>query len=138
MVTSSPSLRFGPFILDQSTSSCGAGVSASLLAPRPLPSFGTWTAVPAGVAKEELLESAWPGVYVSGAALKVCIREIRKVLPTLGGSELVGREVELARIRAALARASAGDRQVLFITGKTEDRKDRTHRRLPRGGDQHR
>src|SRR6266850_423194 len=32
------------------------------------------------VTKEELLNAAWPGIYVSDAALKVCIRRIRQVL----------------------------------------------------------
>jgi DNA-binding winged helix-turn-helix (wHTH) protein len=32
------------------------------------------------VSKAQLLEAVWPGVYVSDAALKVCIREIRRAL----------------------------------------------------------
>src|SRR5712691_1671362 len=32
------------------------------------------------VTKEELLDAAWPGIYVSDAALKVCIRRIRQAL----------------------------------------------------------
>src|SRR5262245_17666020 len=32
------------------------------------------------VTKEELLNVAWPGIYVSDAALKVCIRRIRQAL----------------------------------------------------------
>src|SRR5712692_3335834 len=32
------------------------------------------------VTKEELLNAAWPGIYVSDAALKVCIRRIRQAL----------------------------------------------------------
>jgi predicted ATPase/DNA-binding winged helix-turn-helix (wHTH) protein len=32
------------------------------------------------VTKEELLDAAWPGVYVSDAALKVCIRRLRQIL----------------------------------------------------------
>jgi DNA-binding winged helix-turn-helix (wHTH) protein len=32
------------------------------------------------VSKEELLNAIWPEVYVSDAVLKVCVREIRKVL----------------------------------------------------------
>src|SRR4029453_18334436 len=30
--------------------------------------------------KQELLDAAWPDVFVGDAALKVCIREIRKAL----------------------------------------------------------
>ena len=32
------------------------------------------------VTKEELLNAAWPDIYVSDAALKVCIRRIRQAL----------------------------------------------------------
>ena len=32
------------------------------------------------VTKEEFLDVVWPGVFVGDAALKVCIREIRKAL----------------------------------------------------------
>ena len=32
------------------------------------------------VTKNELFEAVWPGVFVGDAALKVCIREIRKAL----------------------------------------------------------
>ena len=32
------------------------------------------------VTKEELLNAAWPEVYVSDAALKVCIRRLRQTL----------------------------------------------------------
>src|SRR3990170_5870755 len=32
------------------------------------------------VTKQELLDAAWPDVFVGDAALKVCIREIRKAL----------------------------------------------------------
>src|SRR4029450_6932458 len=32
------------------------------------------------VTKEELLNAAWPGIYVGDAALKVCIRRIRQAL----------------------------------------------------------
>ena len=35
------------------------------------------------VTKEELLDAAWPGVYVSDAALKVCIRRLRQALGDL-------------------------------------------------------
>src|SRR5512145_2016388 len=32
------------------------------------------------VTKEEFLEAVWPGVFVGDAALKVCVREIRRAL----------------------------------------------------------
>src|SRR5258706_7055048 len=35
------------------------------------------------VTKEDLLDAAWPGVYVSDAALKVCIRRLRQALHDL-------------------------------------------------------
>src|SRR5690349_7799528 len=35
------------------------------------------------VVKEELLNAAWPGVYVGDAALKVCIRRLRQALGDL-------------------------------------------------------
>lgn len=35
------------------------------------------------VTKEDLLDAAWPGVYVSDAALKVCIRRLRQALGDL-------------------------------------------------------
>src|SRR5262245_53985051 len=35
------------------------------------------------ITKEELLDAAWPGIYVSDAALKVCIRRLRQALGDL-------------------------------------------------------
>src|SRR5262245_11818611 len=35
------------------------------------------------VTKEDLLNAAWPGIYVSDAALKVCIRRLRQALGDL-------------------------------------------------------
>src|SRR5262245_61348991 len=43
------------------------------------------------VTKEELLNAAWPEVYVGDAALKVCIRRLRQ---TLGDEPQVSRFIE--------------------------------------------
>jgi DNA-binding winged helix-turn-helix (wHTH) protein len=100
------------------------------------------------VTKHELFAAIWPETTVSDAALVSCIQEIRKALrddarrpryietlhrrgyrfvsepapsavpPQPDPTILVGREEELAQLHAALARARAGQRQIVFVTGE--------------------
>lgn len=97
------------------------------------------------VTKEELLDRLWPGTHVSATVVKVCVREIRKVLrddaeqpqmiETVGTSgyrfiatlerrvrhaqvPLIAREREMARLQQAVARAMSGTRQLVFVTGE--------------------
>ncbi|MBI4518551.1 MAG: AAA family ATPase [Deltaproteobacteria bacterium] len=100
------------------------------------------------LSKAELLSALWPGVHVADAALKVCVREIRRALAddagaprfieTVGrvgyrfvgetardearaqaaGDAFVGRTAELERLGSALRRALHGRRQFVFVTGE--------------------
>lgn len=76
-----PDLRFGPFVLDSANELVLRGRQRVALTPKAF-ALLRHLVNSAGrrVAKEELLEAIWPGVYVSDAALKVCISEIRKAL----------------------------------------------------------
>ncbi len=81
MVTPPPSLRFGPFVLDPVNELVLRGRQRVPLTPKAFAVLRHLvTSSGRRVAKEELLEAVWPGVYVSDAALKVCISEIRKAL----------------------------------------------------------
>lgn len=100
------------------------------------------------ITKQELIQAAWPGTYVTEAALKVCVREIRQALgddrnqPRFIETELgrgyrfigkigrkatgapgslvptVGRKTELARLAAWLRKALSGQRQIVWIAGE--------------------
>src|SRR6266508_4306668 len=100
------------------------------------------------VTKDELFAAVWPDTTISDAALVTCIQEIRKALrddarrpryietlhrrgyrfiatpavspapPEAGDAILVDREEELAQLQDALARARAGQRQIVFVTGE--------------------
>jgi DNA-binding winged helix-turn-helix (wHTH) protein/tetratricopeptide (TPR) repeat protein len=104
------------------------------------------------VTKEELLNTVWAGVHVSGAVLKSCILDIRRALDDpvrsprfietvhrrgyrfvaaltrvegtagdrsgAGRLPIVGRERELADLRACLERALDGESQIVVVTGE--------------------
>lgn len=100
------------------------------------------------VGKDELLASVWAGTAVSDYVLTTCVSELRAALGDTGKSSrylttvhrtgyrlaidgadtgataddarpaIVGRESELAHLRAALARSEAGRRQIVFVTGE--------------------
>jgi pimeloyl-ACP methyl ester carboxylesterase len=76
-----PSLRFGTFRLDRAQ---GRLWRASEVVPLTPKAFAVldYLVGEAGrlVTKSELLDVCWPGVHVGDAALKVCIREIRRAL----------------------------------------------------------
>jgi pimeloyl-ACP methyl ester carboxylesterase len=74
-------LQFGPFRLDPSGGGLFRGRDAVPLPPKALLVLYA-LARRAGrlVSKQELLEIAWPGVFVGDAVLKVTIAEIRKAL----------------------------------------------------------
>lgn len=95
------------------------------------------------VTKEELFRACWPGTSVSHTVLRVCITEIRAALgddarspgfvatvgrrgyrfaadpdaPTPAG-RLAGRDGDLRALRALLANAREGRRQLVFVIGE--------------------
>jgi pimeloyl-ACP methyl ester carboxylesterase/DNA-binding winged helix-turn-helix (wHTH) protein len=76
-----PTLVFGPFRLEVQNATLERGGMPVALTPK---AFNVLhhLARHAGrlVTKEEFLDVVWPGVFVGDAALKVCVREIRKAL----------------------------------------------------------
>src|ERR1700704_3223287 len=67
--------------LDSANQILWRGQQAIPLTPKAFTVFHYLMARPGQlVTKEELLNAAWPGIYVSDAALKVCIRRIRQAL----------------------------------------------------------
>jgi DNA-binding winged helix-turn-helix (wHTH) protein/class 3 adenylate cyclase len=73
--------EFGPFLLDPMNEQVRRGGQPVALTPRAF-SVLSYLAAHANrlVTKNELLDHVWAGVFVGDAALKVCIREIRKAL----------------------------------------------------------
>ena len=76
-----PTLVFGPFRLDVGNATLERAGTPVALTPKAF-SVLHHLARHAGrlVTKDEFLDVVWPGVFVGDAALKVCIREIRKAL----------------------------------------------------------
>jgi DNA-binding winged helix-turn-helix (wHTH) protein len=135
-------VSFGPFRLDPHTESVWRNADEIRLRPKTFAVLRYLADHPRRlVTKEELLEAVWPEVVVGDAALTVCIGEIRKVLgddaqtprfvetihrrgyrfigPLASvAAVLAGREAELGRLNAWLARALNGERQVVFVTGE--------------------
>ena len=76
-----PTLVFGPFRLDVQNATLERDGMPVSLTPKAF-SVLHHLARHAGrlVTKEEFLDVVWPGVFVGDAALKVCIREIRKAI----------------------------------------------------------
>jgi pimeloyl-ACP methyl ester carboxylesterase/DNA-binding winged helix-turn-helix (wHTH) protein len=76
-----PTLVFGPFRLDVQNATLERAGMPVALTPKAF-SVLHHLARHAGrlVTKEEFLDVVWPGVFVGDAALKVCIREIRKAI----------------------------------------------------------
>jgi pimeloyl-ACP methyl ester carboxylesterase/DNA-binding winged helix-turn-helix (wHTH) protein len=77
----STQLAFGPFRLEPGNARLWRGDRPVALQPKALTVLH-FLAERAGrlVTKDELLDAGWPGVFVGDAALKVCIREIRRAL----------------------------------------------------------
>lgn len=77
----SPQLAFGPFRLEPDNARLWRGERPVPLQPKALTVL-QFLAERAGrlVTKDELLDAGWPGVFVGDAALKVCIREVRRAL----------------------------------------------------------
>ena len=80
-MTDSPTLIFGTFRLDVQNATLERDGRPVALTPKAF-SVLHHLARHAGrlVTKEEFLDVVWPGVFVGDAALKVCIREIRKAI----------------------------------------------------------
>ncbi len=78
---SSSALSFGPFRLEPAESRLWRDRDIVPLQPKALTILAHLAERPGHLAtKDELLAAGWPGVFVSEAALKVCIREIRRAL----------------------------------------------------------
>ena len=138
-------MAFGPFTLDEDTQQlCRGGCERPLRAK----SFAVLREVVRRrgrlVTKEDLFRACWPNTAVSQTVLRVCISEIRAVLAEdiTGSTSIesvgrrgyrlvaqaatldqpahppIGRERELGALRRALARADAGLRQIVFVTGE--------------------
>ena len=80
-MTDSPTLVFGTYRLDVQNATLERGGRPVALTPKAF-SVLHHLARHAGrlVTKEEFLDVVWPGVFVGDAALKVCVREIRKAI----------------------------------------------------------
>lgn len=77
----SSALLFGPFRLAPAESRLWRDGQIVALQPKALTILQYLAERPSHLAtKDELLAAGWPGVFVSEAALKVCVREIRRVL----------------------------------------------------------
>src|SRR5215510_5129584 len=73
-----------PFRLDSTNQILWHGAQAIPLTPKAFSVLRYLLAHPGQLlTKEELLNAAWPGIYVSDAALKVCIRRLRQALGDL-------------------------------------------------------
>ena len=88
---------FGPFLLDPINEQVRRGGQLVGLTPRAF-SVLSYLVAHANrlVTKNELLDHVWAGVFVGDAALKVCIREIRKAL---GDDPRAPRYIETAHRR---------------------------------------
>lgn len=74
-------LLFGEFRLDRANASLVRDTTSIALTPKAF-SVLEYLAQHAGrlVTKDEFMNQIWPGVFVGDAALKVCVREIRRAL----------------------------------------------------------
>ena len=138
-------ISFGPFHLDEDDARLWLGEAELRLRPK---SFAVLSRLVRRsgrlVTREELFRSCWPGTAVSQTVLRTCIMEIRAALAVAGAEAptienvgrrgyrlsvvgeaggvsprtLVGREGELVVLQRALARADAGLRQVVFVSGE--------------------
>jgi DNA-binding winged helix-turn-helix (wHTH) protein/pimeloyl-ACP methyl ester carboxylesterase len=95
--TSPGQLVFGDFCLDMGRATLLQGASPVSLTPKAF-SVLEYLAHHSGrlVTKDEFMDRLWPGVFVGDAALKVCVREIRRAL---GDDSQQPRYVETAHRR---------------------------------------
>ncbi len=76
-----PAVVFSPFRLEIADATLWRGSQALPLTPKAFSVLQCLVQRPGRlVTKEELYDAVWPGVFVGYAALKVCIREIRRAL----------------------------------------------------------
>ena len=111
-----PDLLFPPFRLDRGEGRLYRDGESVRLRPKSY-ALLTYLSERAGelVTKERLLESLWPGTYVSESVLKVCIRELRQAL---GDAHARPRFIETAHRRGYrfVARVTPIDR-TRFLPG---------------------
>ena len=111
-----PDLLFPPFRLDRGEGRLYGDGQSVRLRPKSY-ALLTYLSERAGelVTKERLLESLWPGTYVSESVLKVCIRELRQAL---GDAHARPRFIETAHRRGYrfVARVTPIDR-TRFLPG---------------------
>lgn len=98
-VHGSTQLLFGPFRLEPQNARLWRGDRPVPLQPKALTVL-RYLAERAGdlATKDDLLDAGWPGVFVGDAALKVCIREIRRALGDDADKPLVRRDGPSTRI----------------------------------------
>ena len=76
----SPPSSFGPFRLEIADATLWHGSQSLPLTPKAFSVLQCLVQRPGRlVTKDELYNAVWPGVFVGDAALKVCVREIRRV-----------------------------------------------------------
>src|SRR6476659_9909766 len=76
-----PRMTFGPFVLDGPNARLVRDGRSLAITPKSFDVLRYLAARPQRlVTKKELLATLWPDVIVSDASVKVCIREMRKVL----------------------------------------------------------
>jgi pimeloyl-ACP methyl ester carboxylesterase/DNA-binding winged helix-turn-helix (wHTH) protein/class 3 adenylate cyclase len=74
-------IAFGPFRLEIADATLWKGQQSLPLTPKAFSVLQCLTQRPGRlVTKDELFNAVWPGVFVGDAALKVCVREIRRTL----------------------------------------------------------
>jgi DNA-binding winged helix-turn-helix (wHTH) protein len=139
-------LSFPPFRLDSAQERLWKGEKTVVLRRKPFAILRYLVSRPKQlVTHEELLQQVWRGAVVSDSAMRSHMHELRQVLgegvietvigrgyrfvaelriatDPAAASELdplvVGREAEVAQLRAAFERAQTGRRQLRFVTGE--------------------
>ncbi len=80
-MTAEASIAFGPFRLEIADATLWKGQQSLPLTPKAFSVLQCLTQRPGRlVTKDELFNAVWRGVFVGDAALKVCVREIRRAL----------------------------------------------------------
>ena len=96
-MASDPLLTFDRFRVDPSSGQLYGASGPISLTPKALSLLEYLASRPGRlIKKDELLDAIWPGVFVGDAALKVCIREIRRAL---GDDAQAPRYIETAHRR---------------------------------------
>ena len=127
------SLLFGPFALNSASAQLTRDGHAVPLTPKAYAVLA-YLAEHAGrlVTKQELIDAAWADVFVGDAALKVCIREIRRALDDDVHSP---RYIETAHRRGYRFIAPVAVRSLAAARRRAVARASRSRRRAARADD---